>query len=249
MFEVSESTLKPVNQTPTALGGQEWPAIVRETLARALATGLISPDDEIVSFYHRRLEFGYPTPSLSRGAAISKALPWLRERSIWSRVRFGSWKYEVGNQDHSLMLGVEAVDNIMFGTPELTLRHPNIVNEKKNEELRFERKKKKESDERCAHEGRTTAVDSIGATGVKIAGQDDKINAADLHAYAACGSHFDGAHNRTAASLSCDCSARKLRKGPEEQIVIFFNVKTTPARQNQALQSEPVAATRSLTLE
>lgn len=140
MFEVSESTLKPVKQTLTTLGGQEWPAIVRETLAGALATGLISPGDEIVSFYHRRLEYGYPTPSLSRDAAISKALPWLRERSIWSRGRFGSWKYEVGNQDHSLMLGVEAADNILFGTPELTLRHPNIVNAKKNEELRYEKK-------------------------------------------------------------------------------------------------------------
>ena len=137
MFEVSESTLKPVDTTPTLLGGREWPAIVKETLAGALATQLISPDDEIVSFYHRRLEYGYPTPSLSRDKAISKALPWLREQSIWSRGRFGSWKYEVGNQDHSLMLGVEAVDNILYGTPELTLRHPNIVNAKKNEELRY----------------------------------------------------------------------------------------------------------------
>lgn len=29
---------------------------------------------------------------------------------------FGAYKYEVANQDHSLMLGVECVDNIMFGT-------------------------------------------------------------------------------------------------------------------------------------
>lgn len=98
MFEVSESTLKPVNQTPVTLGGQEWPAIVQDTLAGALATGLISPEDKIVSIYHRRLEYGYPTPSLGRDAAISKALPWLREHFIWSRGRFGSWKYEVGSR-------------------------------------------------------------------------------------------------------------------------------------------------------
>jgi len=137
MFEVPESTLKPVDVTPTKLGGREWPAIVRETLAGAVATGLISPGDEVVSFYHRRLEYGYPTPSLERDAAVSKALPWLRERSIWSRGRFGSWKNEVGNQDHSLMLGVEAADNILFGGAELTLKYPNIVNAKKNEELRY----------------------------------------------------------------------------------------------------------------
>lgn len=41
-------------------------------------------------------------------------------------------QYEVGNQDHSLMLGVEAADNILFGTKELTLNHPDIVNASKN---------------------------------------------------------------------------------------------------------------------
>ena len=64
----------------------------------------------------RRLEHGYPTPSLGRDAVLAEALPWLREQKIWSRGRFGSYKYEVGNQDHSLMLGVECADNVMFGT-------------------------------------------------------------------------------------------------------------------------------------
>ena len=138
MFEVSESaTHKPVASSPVAIGHSTWPAIVRETLAGAVATGLIQPGDEVVSLYHRRLERGYPTPSLGRDAALEKALPFLRQARIWSRGRFGSWKYEVGNQDHSLMLGVEAADNILFGTPELTLRHPNVVNKAKNEELRW----------------------------------------------------------------------------------------------------------------
>lgn len=53
---------------------------------------------------------------MARDAALDKAQPWLREHNIWSRGRFGSYKYEVANQDHSLMLGVEAVDNILFGT-------------------------------------------------------------------------------------------------------------------------------------
>ena len=48
-----------------------------------------------------------------------------------------SLQYEVANQDHSLMLGVEAVDNILFGAKELTLHHPDIVNAKKNTELRY----------------------------------------------------------------------------------------------------------------
>jgi hypothetical protein len=43
----------------------------------------------------RRLEHGYPTPSLARDSVLAQALPWLRERGIWSRGRFGSYKYEV----------------------------------------------------------------------------------------------------------------------------------------------------------
>ena len=64
----------------------------------------------------RRLEYGYPTPHLDRDPVINEALPWLRQQGIWSRGRFGSYKYEVGNQDHSLMLGVECADNVLFGT-------------------------------------------------------------------------------------------------------------------------------------
>jgi hypothetical protein len=35
------------------------------------------------------------------------------------------------------MLGVEAVDNIMFGAKELTLHHPDIVNAGKNTQPRY----------------------------------------------------------------------------------------------------------------
>jgi hypothetical protein len=47
---------------------------------------------------------------------------------IYSRGRFGGWKYEVSNQDHSLMQGVEVVNNLAFGAPEVTYWHPNIAN-------------------------------------------------------------------------------------------------------------------------
>ncbi len=53
-----------------------------------------------------------------------QALPWLRADGIWSRGRFGSYKYEVANQDHSLMLGVEAADNVLFGT---RVRHLSVL--------------------------------------------------------------------------------------------------------------------------
>lgn len=46
-------------------------------------------------------------------------------------------QYEVGNQDHSLMMGVEAADNILHGSAELTLRYPDVVNATKNRDLHY----------------------------------------------------------------------------------------------------------------
>ncbi|GKT86791.1 UDP-galactopyranose mutase [Colletotrichum tofieldiae] len=98
---------------------------------------MIKPEDEIVSTYHRRFNHGYPTPSLEREGVLKDLLPKLLDQGIYSRGRFGSWRYEVGNQDHSFMLGVEAADNIVNGAVELTLNYPDFVNSRKNEERRL----------------------------------------------------------------------------------------------------------------
>ena len=73
-------------------------------------------------------EFGYPIPTLDRDDILNDVLPALEKMNIFSRGRFGGWKYEVANMDHSVMQGVEAVDRIVNGTPEVTLPTPNIVN-------------------------------------------------------------------------------------------------------------------------
>lgn len=119
MFEVSESAVKPVNAD----------TIVEETIRGALNTQMMQPGDEVVSVYYRRLEHGYPTPSLERDAVLAEALPMLKKQGIWSRGRFGSYKYEVANQDHSCVIGVEAADNMLFGTKEFTLLFPSLTNE------------------------------------------------------------------------------------------------------------------------
>jgi hypothetical protein len=72
------------------------PAVVQETLQGAVATRLLCASDEVVSIFHRRLEHGYPTPSLGRDTVLAQALPWLQQAGIWSRGRFGSYKVGVG---------------------------------------------------------------------------------------------------------------------------------------------------------
>jgi hypothetical protein len=56
-----------------------------------------------VSTFHIRLQRGYPTPFIGRDELLEKIQPRLMAQGVFSRGRFGGWKYEVGNQDHSLM--------------------------------------------------------------------------------------------------------------------------------------------------
>jgi hypothetical protein len=48
--------------------------------------------------------------------------PWLESHDVYSRGRFGAWRYEVGNMDHSVAQGVEWVNRILqdAGADELT---------------------------------------------------------------------------------------------------------------------------------
>ena len=52
----------------------------QETIQGAINTQMIKSTDEIVSIYYRRLEHGYPTPSLDRDNVLAEALPMLRKQ-------------------------------------------------------------------------------------------------------------------------------------------------------------------------
>jgi hypothetical protein len=61
-----------------------------------------------------------------------KVQPTLKEHGVYSRGRFGGWKYEVANQDHSMMQGVEAVEDCLGLSEEITYWNPNAVNTARN---------------------------------------------------------------------------------------------------------------------
>jgi len=110
--------------------------IVDEVLEGFYATNLLERGrDRMVSRFHRRLEYGYPTPFLGREEVCGPILEALERRGIWSRGRFGGWKYEVSNQDHTMMQGVECVDVLVGGKKEeeveVTFRTPGRVNSRK----------------------------------------------------------------------------------------------------------------------
>ncbi len=118
MLEVAESPVKPVDR-----GG-----LVDSCIASLLAGGFIGKATDVVDTWHMAAPRGYPTPALDRDACLGVLLPALEEFGIFSRGRFGAWKYEVSNQDHSLMQGVELVNRLVEGAPEMTLVHPHVVN-------------------------------------------------------------------------------------------------------------------------
>lgn len=127
MLEVSQSTKKSVAED----------TLLQDCIQGLINTEMLMPKDEIVSTYHRKFDHGYPTPALEREGVLTQLLPKLQAMDIYSRGRFGSWRYEVGNQDHSFMLGVEAADHIVNGAVELTLNYPDFVNGRANTERRL----------------------------------------------------------------------------------------------------------------
>jgi len=118
MAEVSESTDKPLD-----VGN-----VIEDTIEGMFKTKLINKGHDVLSTWHYRAHYGYPTPGLGRDAALNAVQPELEKLGIYSRGRFGGWKYEVSNQDHSLMQGVELVDRLKLGVPEVTYWFPGTAN-------------------------------------------------------------------------------------------------------------------------
>lgn len=112
MSEVSSSRHKPEN-----LAGMQ-----DQVIGGLRATTLMRRDDAIASTWEMNVEYGYPVPTLGRDRALAVVQPWLEERRVYSRGRFGGWKYEVANMDHSVMQGVEWAEKMVQGLEERTYR-------------------------------------------------------------------------------------------------------------------------------
>lgn len=129
MLEVSQSNYKPVDRA----------TIIEECIRGCINSDLLTDKDEVVSKWLWSVDKGYPTPFIGRNELLNKVLPTLEKHDILSRGRFGGWKYEVANQDHSLQQGVEAVERALGfvdasdkGRVEATFHNPNYVNAREN---------------------------------------------------------------------------------------------------------------------
>jgi protoporphyrinogen oxidase len=107
LAEISHSEFKPVDRD----------TVIDETIQGLVNTRMITERDrdDIVDAYLIEREYTYPTPSLERDSVLATVQPWLETQGIYSRGRFGAWRYEVGNMDHSVAQGVEWVNRVMLG--------------------------------------------------------------------------------------------------------------------------------------
>ena len=79
---------------------------------------------DVVSRFVTSLDFGYPVPTLGRDELLRATDERLRAHGIYSRGRFGGWRYESSNQDYGYVQGRQAVDHALFGSPEDVYWHP-----------------------------------------------------------------------------------------------------------------------------
>lgn len=89
--------------------------IIEKTIDGLINAKLITEADKnlIETTYVIQADYAYPIPTLERDKALSTIQPCLEEKDIFSRGRFGAWKYELGNMDHSIMQGVEVINRIL----------------------------------------------------------------------------------------------------------------------------------------
>ncbi len=90
----------------------DFEALARRSVEALSKEGLIPLEAQLESVWTHSEPYGYPIPTRDRDAALERLLPELALRRAFSRGRFGAWKYEVSNQDHSFMQGLECVDQL-----------------------------------------------------------------------------------------------------------------------------------------
>lgn len=106
--------------------------ILSHVIDGAIGTKLIGSKHDIVDTWVFQTGHGYPTPTRGRDAYLDRVLPLFSKADIYTRGRFGAWKYEVSNQDHTFMQGVEWVNHILHTEEEVTVYNPKKVNAAKS---------------------------------------------------------------------------------------------------------------------
>ena len=110
LCEISYSEYKPENKD----------FILEKTIQGLINSKILNDNDikQVVATKIIEVDQAYPIPTIDRDTHLKICREYLEARDIYSRGRFGAWKYEAGNMDHSFMQGVEVVNKILFNEKE-----------------------------------------------------------------------------------------------------------------------------------
>lgn len=98
---------------------------LEERVQEGLRTsGVVTGRPSVASVHVEQIDYAYPIPTLSRDRALETIQPWLMQQGILSRGRFGSWRYEIGNMDHAVKMGVDAGRSLLTDAPEELWQRP-----------------------------------------------------------------------------------------------------------------------------
>jgi protoporphyrinogen oxidase len=108
MTETAYSDFRPVAR-----------ASLEERVEAALrGAGLVAGRPPIASIHVEEVAYAYPIPTLDRDDALAAIEPWLDRNGVFSRGRFGSWRYEIGNMDHAVKMGIDVARRLVTGAGE-----------------------------------------------------------------------------------------------------------------------------------
>jgi len=72
-------------------------------------------EKDLVEIWEKTSEYAYCVPFKGRDEVLEKIIPELEKRDIYSVGRFGLWKYEIGNTDHSVLQGKALAERLLPG--------------------------------------------------------------------------------------------------------------------------------------
>ncbi|HQZ35602.1 MAG TPA: FAD-dependent oxidoreductase [Ilumatobacteraceae bacterium] len=108
MTEIASSSWRPLDRD----------GLVDRVVASLEDVGLKVPGAPVVSRHVQHIPYAYPVPTRGRDDALAVIQPWLMKQEIYARGRFGAWRYELGNMDHSVKMGTDVARLLVAGAPE-----------------------------------------------------------------------------------------------------------------------------------
>ncbi|KAH7730301.1 UDP-galactopyranose mutase [Aphelenchoides avenae] len=84
--------------------------ILQRTKEDLIKVGILESTELVYSHWMHVLPYGYPIPTLGREEELERCQAAFNRHRIYSCGRFGGWKYEISNQDHSFEAGRTLID-------------------------------------------------------------------------------------------------------------------------------------------